>query len=74
MATLHGQGTSRFSGAEIGAFRENIWNSVNALLVDSMGRLRKPPGSPFWMLGHLDPSRADAVLFGFVVGALICTA
>lgn len=74
MATLHGQGTSRFSGAEISSFRENIWNKINALLGESMAKLRKPSGSPFWVLGRPGPSEADAVLFGFIVGALICTA
>ncbi|KUJ23774.1 uncharacterized protein LY89DRAFT_572539 [Mollisia scopiformis] len=76
MTTLYGQGSGRFSGQEIAGFRENIWANIEALLVDSR---KKSAGSKedakcFWVLGGDGPSEADAVLYGFIIGALICFA
>ncbi|KHN97270.1 glutathione S-transferase [Metarhizium album ARSEF 1941] len=30
--------------------------------------------APFWVLGGSRPTEADATVYGFVVGALVCTA
>ncbi|ETS74332.1 hypothetical protein PFICI_14198 [Pestalotiopsis fici W106-1] len=35
LSTLHGQGTGRYSGQEIAAFRYEIWESINALLLEA---------------------------------------
>ncbi|KAI1080033.1 putative glutathione S-transferase [Whalleya microplaca] len=72
-ATLHGQGTGRFTGDEIAAFRREIWESLNALLGASRAKSRSG-GEPFWVLGGEQPTEADTTLFGFVVSALICNA
>lgn len=73
--TLHGQGTGRLSADEIRSFRQQIWESIHALL-DSAKRKMKTDDSdgPFWVLGGDGPSEADMVLFGFIVSVLLCTA
>ena len=76
MKTLYGQGTGRFSGEEISSFRQQIWENVNALLVESRRNRTETDASDamFWVLGGDGPSEADAVLFGFIAPALVCTA
>ena len=69
---LHGQGTGRYAADEIRAFRREIWESINGLLVSSTPRTAG--NSPFWILGEEQPTEADATLFGFIVSVLICTA
>lgn len=73
MRTLYGQGTARFSTEEISAFRRNIWENVNALLVASRGK-RTETDANFWVLGGEGPSEADATLFGFIASAMVCEA
>src|SRR6185312_13890464 len=71
-ATLHGQGTGRYSADEIATFRSEIWERVAALLVKAK---RSTPGEgPYWVLGGTEPTEADTTLFGFIVSVLICTA
>ncbi|TVY13386.1 Failed axon connections-like protein [Lachnellula arida] len=85
-AALYGQGTSRFAGGEISAFRKQIWESFNALLVvsqrksvavgkreNSDSKLNRNDGL-FWLLGGTEPSEVDAVLFAFVCSTLVCKA
>ena len=74
--TLHGQGTARFTLAEQSAFKQPIWEHVNALLVVSQKKHvdRNAGGEVFWILGGDGPSEADAVAFGFIAGALVCIA
>ncbi|KAK7942409.1 uncharacterized protein PG986_011522 [Apiospora aurea] len=79
VATLHGQGTGRYSGEEIAAFRREVWEGVDALLRASRDKARaardtRDEGKPFWILGGEGPTEADATVFGFVVSVLICTA
>ncbi|KAK8084241.1 hypothetical protein PG997_005512, partial [Apiospora hydei] len=82
VATLHGQGTGRYSGEEIAAFRREVWEGVDALLAASRDKARAARGNneegegkePFWILGGEGPTEADATVFGFVVSVLICTA
>ncbi|KAI0203639.1 hypothetical protein F4808DRAFT_26057 [Astrocystis sublimbata] len=80
VATLHGQGTGRFTPDEIAAFRREIWESFSDLLLESRTKTRseaattKTGPEPFWVLGGPQPTEADASLFGFVSSALICTA
>ncbi|GKZ89007.1 hypothetical protein AnigIFM59636_010144 [Aspergillus niger] len=69
---LHGQGTLRYSDAERTTFKKQIWEEINALLADS--RLNSDRKGVFWVLGGQRPTEADVTLFGFIVGALICTA
>ncbi|TVY25158.1 hypothetical protein LHYA1_G006485 [Lachnellula hyalina] len=61
-ATLYGQGISRFSAEEISAFRTQIWESFDALLVGSKRKGSVRDDSPFWLLGGTGPSEADSVL------------
>ena len=70
--TLHGQGTGRYTADEIRAFRREIWESVNGLLVSAEGGTVSD--GPFWLFGGDQPTEADATLFGFIVSVLICTA
>jgi len=74
--TLHGQGTMRFSPEEIHAFRQEIWDSVNTLLVESSSKMMTSSANDnvFFVLGGQKPSEADSVLFGFICSALISTA
>lgn len=73
VATLHGQGTGRFTRAELTAFKTEIWTGVSALLRESKAKAKKT-GEPFWVLGGSGPSEADATLFGFINGVLMCAA
>lgn len=73
MQTLYGQGTARFSDEEISSFKKRIWGSLDALLVASRQKTNSVD-ELFWVLGGDQPSEADAVLFGFIVSALVSTA
>ncbi|TVY32874.1 Failed axon connections-like protein [Lachnellula subtilissima] len=73
-ATLYGQGTSRFSAGEISAFRTQIWESFDALLVGSKRKGSVRDDSPFWLLGGTGPSEADSVLYAFICSTLVCRA
>ncbi|PYH99843.1 glutathione S-transferase [Aspergillus ellipticus CBS 707.79] len=72
VATMEGQGVGRFSDEERTAFKRGVWEELNGLLVES--RRKSPAEGPFWVLGGEGPTEADATVFGFVVGALVCTA
>ena len=74
IATLHGQGTGRHSPSEIAAFRLEIWEGFNDLLLASKSNSHGADTDPFWVLGGAHPTEADCVLFGFIVSVLICTA
>lgn len=67
---LHEQGTGRFSDAEITAFTEEVWESVNGLLEASLEK-QQEKGDCFWVLGGTGPSEADTTVFGFVVANLV---
>lgn len=71
-ATLHGQGTGRFTDDELRASKSEIWESIDGLLRASRGA--SAGDGPFWVLGGEEPTEADATLFGFVVSVLISTA
>ncbi|TVY40241.1 Failed axon connections-like protein [Lachnellula occidentalis] len=73
-AMLYGQGTSRFSVEEISAFRKQIWESLDALLVVSKRNLSVHDDSPFWLLGGTGPSEVDSVLYAFICSTLVCRA
>jgi hypothetical protein len=79
VAMLQGQGTGRFSAEEIAQFRREIWESFADLLLDGKTKAGKDKDkdeddTPFWLLGGLEPTEADAALFGFVASTLLCTA
>ncbi|KAI1129693.1 hypothetical protein F5Y10DRAFT_146636 [Nemania abortiva] len=73
-ATLHGQGTGRYSAEEIALFRREVWESFADLVLESQTKNRPAEGEPFWVLGGPEPTEVDATLFGFVSSALLCTA
>ncbi|KAL4888285.1 hypothetical protein BDV59DRAFT_188753 [Aspergillus ambiguus] len=71
--TLYGQGTARFCPEEISSFKNEIWAHLSELLTAvNPQRSGKDNKEPFWVLGGKNPTEADTVLFGFIVGALIC--
>ena len=80
LSALHGQGTGRLSDAEVRTLKEEVWHSLNALLTESVksSLCRRGDDShdelPFWILGGTEPTEADATVYGFIAGALICTA
>lgn len=68
---LYGQGTLRFTDEEMAALRREIWDGVNAMLVESRSKAQEAgKEGPFWVLGGRTPTEADPVVFGFVVAAL----
>ncbi|CAG8974989.1 hypothetical protein HYALB_00011173, partial [Hymenoscyphus albidus] len=72
-ATLRSQGSGRFSSDELASFSFDIWQSVNALLVESQNGQQKSD-QPFWVLRGEGPSEADAALYGAIAAALVSTA
>lgn len=80
MRTLYGQGTGRLTEEELSTLRGEIWEGINDLLQEAKKQAaaathesgEKPV--PFWVLGGGEPTEADASLFGFIVGQLVCTA
>ncbi|ELR09849.1 hypothetical protein VC83_06505 [Pseudogymnoascus destructans] len=60
--TLHGQGTGRYSPAEIAALRLETWMAPHALVGEG------------WVLGLDGPTDVDAFLFGFLVSSLTASA
>ncbi|KAI1741462.1 hypothetical protein F4680DRAFT_65717 [Xylaria scruposa] len=74
VATLHGQGTGRFTAEEIAAFRREIWECFADLLLESQSKTRSAAGEPFWVLGGPEPTDVDATLFGFISSTLLSTA
>lgn len=74
-SALYGQGTGRLSGDEVLVFKEEVWESLDALLAES--KPSKPStgrAEPFWLLGGPEPTEADATVYGFIAGALVCDA
>ncbi|KAK3297111.1 uncharacterized protein B0H64DRAFT_118541 [Chaetomium fimeti] len=72
-ARLIGQGVLRFTDDEAKDARVEVWESVNALLVDSRNKAHEAGrDGPFWILGGISPTEADATVFGFVGAALDC--
>jgi hypothetical protein len=74
-ATLHGQGTLRYSDDELLMFKRDIWQSISDLLAASRAKSSVEDDSrPFWVLGGEEPTDADATLFGALVSILVSTA
>lgn len=69
----------RYSAEEIASFRQQIWESVDALLAASKRKKKTETDAgdndkaTFWVLGGNTPSEADPVGFGFIAAALVCT-
>ncbi|KAF4344381.1 glutathione S-transferase [Fusarium beomiforme] len=70
--TAYGQGTGRLTDDEVTELREEVWESVDALLTDA--RMRKKGDGAFWALGGDEPTEVDATIFGFIASSLICEA
>ncbi|KAK3900858.1 failed axon connections [Staphylotrichum tortipilum] len=74
-AGLESQGTGRYEKEEVREMKREVWEGVEALLVES--RAAAGSGSrnaPFWVLGRPEPTEADATVYGFVAASLVCTA
>lgn len=70
LRNIEGQGTGKFNAEEIAAFRNDIWDTLNAALAEAHAKKRS--GDPFWVLGGEEPTEADAVVFGFISAGLVC--
>ncbi len=82
-ASLHGQGTGRYSADEVRVLKQEVWEGLAAMLSESRvaatgaavaGREDGSCGAPFWILGRADPTEADATVYGFLAASLVCTA
>ncbi|KAK7414341.1 hypothetical protein QQX98_006783 [Neonectria punicea] len=71
--TLDGQGAGRLTDDEVAAAKAEVWEGVDALLGEAR-RAGAGDGAPFWVLGGAGPTEADATVFGFVAGSLVCEA
>ncbi|KAK3357896.1 hypothetical protein B0T25DRAFT_451861 [Lasiosphaeria hispida] len=69
VAVLFGQGTGRFDKEEVNGFKREVWEGVEGLL-----REARTEAGPFWVLGGAQPTEGDAVVYGFVIAALVCDA
>lgn len=77
VSALHGQGTGRYSDEELRQFKQETWESLEALLAESRVKSAAAAGGsdrPFWLLGRAEPTEADAALYGFITASLVCTA
>ncbi|GFF80415.1 acyl-protein thioesterase 1 [Aspergillus udagawae] len=70
---LQGQGIMAFTEDEICAFRQEIWESLNALVAEAQAKQSDRDG-PFWIWGGEGPTEVDAVLFAFTATVLVCDA
>jgi hypothetical protein len=79
-AGLYQQGTGRLTDEEVHLFKEEVWDGLNALLTESVKTSSRRQSktndddAPFWVLGGTEPTEADATVYGFIAGALVCTA
>ena len=75
VATLHGQGTGRYSDEEVSAMRRECWQSIEDLLAESMKTSRRNGNAkgPFWAIGGDEPTEVDATLFGFTNCVMVAT-
>ena len=76
---LYLQGTGRFTPEEVRFLKQECWENLSAMLAEA--RIKSQSGSasngddkPFWVLGGREPTEADSVLYGFIVGSLVCEA
>ncbi|KAK4203066.1 putative glutathione S-transferase [Triangularia verruculosa] len=75
--TLYGQGTGRYASREVAMLKEEVWESINALLLEgktkTLARREGESGEPFWILGGEGPTEADCTVYGMIVGRLMCS-
>lgn len=71
-ANLAGQGTGRYNADEVRTFRQEVWDSMEILLVESKKKSRD--AGLFWVLGGDKPTEADMSLFGSIVAIIACPA
>jgi hypothetical protein len=64
--TLYGQGTGRYTTAELRSLRQEAWTSLDELVAETPGRGH----GPHWILGGENPTEADACLHGFLASSL----
>jgi hypothetical protein len=70
-STLQGQGVLRFTDDEAAVMRLEVWESINAMLIESRNKAQAAGrDGPFWVLGGDTPTEADPTVFGFVATAL----
>jgi len=59
LRTMHGQGTGRYTPAELAELQEEAWGSLNEMV-----------GENSWVLGGEKPTEADACLYGFLASSM----
>lgn len=79
MAAMQGQGSACFTSEEQNSFKAEIWQGIDALLVESAKKGSKSKdkakkSAPYWVLGGSEPTEADSTLYGFIVAGLVCNA
>jgi hypothetical protein len=67
--TLHGQGTGRYSPAELKSLRLEAWTALDELVAAAAPKRAGSKGIS-WVLGGQNPTDADACLFGFLAASL----
>ncbi|KAM7188602.1 hypothetical protein V8F33_010567 [Rhypophila sp. PSN 637] len=76
---LYYQGTGRLSAEEVRVLKQEAWENLAAILAEARinsqsAASQRSQGDPFWVLGGTQPTEADAVVYGFIIGSLVCEA
>jgi hypothetical protein len=67
--SLYGQGTGRYTAAELNSLRQEAWTSLDELVAKNTDR-----SGIHWILGGQNPTEADACLYGFLASTLTSSA
>ena len=71
--TLDGQGAGRYSEEEARGVKAEVWRVLGGLLAEAKAKGGEGR-EPFWVLGGKGPTEADAIVWGCLVGSLVCEA
>lgn len=69
---LHDIGVARYTDAERHEIVKEGWGGINDMLEES--KRKAGDKQCFWILGGIDPTEADATVFGFATSILVCDA
>ncbi|KAK3323045.1 hypothetical protein B0H66DRAFT_474733 [Apodospora peruviana] len=72
---LYSQGTGRLLSEEVSELKAEAWESLSAMLAEArINSSLYEDEEPFWVLGGAEPTEADAVVYAFIAGSLVCPA
>lgn len=78
---LYLQGTGRLLPEEVCALKQEVWDNLSVILAEARTKSQsaaagsqKGEDQPYWVLGGDQPTEADAVVYGFIAGSLVCEA